>query len=147
MDLVKLSKVYLYVGTQEMKFDIIKHRSSATQSNGKLILLITTIACITWLFVMFPQDPFYSALPPKRCLWGLPKATYVNTNKIDNHFFNSCFFSPCSHSATFNVKSQIFFFFKIYSVFYSISLLLSLRTWTKFAGQKKHLAGSTPLSV
>lgn len=47
MDFVKLSKDYLYLGAQEMKCDIMKHHSSATQSNGKRILLITTIARIT----------------------------------------------------------------------------------------------------
>lgn len=41
----------------------------------------------------------------QRRLWSLPEDIDVNTNKTNKHFFNSCFFSPCSHSATFIVKT------------------------------------------
>lgn len=70
-----------------MKCDIIKHHSSATQSNGKHIRKKT------------------------------PK-------KTRQPFLQLLFL--------FSLRPQ--------SIFYYISLLLSLRTWTKFAGRKGHLA-------
>lgn len=89
------------------------HFKALLQWNAiRLILLITTTAHIIWLFVISLQDPFYLALPPKkRHLWALPEATDVNPNQTDNYLINLSFFTPCSHCAIANVKSQIIFLF------------------------------------
>lgn len=148
-EFIKLSKDYLYLGTEEIKYDILKHCCNAMQINRlKLILLITTIAHITWLFMISPQDPFYSALPPKkRHLWALPEATNANPNKTDKYFINPSFFTPCSHCAIVNVKSQIIFIFQstLYLTPYPYCFLSGLGLNSQ--GKKGYVADRCPLSV